>query len=201
MKILGLTGGVGAGKSTVLEYLSKRYHARVIQADQAAHLLMEPGQVCYYKVVEAFGSGILNGDQTICRSKLSAVVFRDLENLSRLNSMVHPAVKTYIIQEIEKERAAGNVPFLVIEAALLIEDHYDVICYELWYLHADREVRKKRLMASRGYSEEKVADIMKNQLSEEKFLEHCQFVVDNSSDFIENTYEQIDRGLVEHGFL
>ena len=63
MKILGLTGGVGAGKSTVLEYLSKRYHARVIQADQAAHLLMEPGQVCYYKVVEAFGSGILNGDR------------------------------------------------------------------------------------------------------------------------------------------
>ena len=115
--------------------------------------------------------------------------------------MVHPAVKSYIIEEIRKERDAGQVPFVVIEAALLLEDHYDEICDEIWYVHTDREVRKRRLMESRGYTDEKSEKIMKNQLPDERFFEQCQFVVDNSSDFIENTYEQIDRGLVEHGFL
>jgi dephospho-CoA kinase len=114
---------------------------------------------------------------------------------------MHPAVKSYIKEEIERERAQKRVPFLVVEAALLIEDHYDEICQEIWYIHTDREVRVKRLMESRGYTRKKAEEIMKSQLSDEIFSKHSQFVVDNSSDFIENVYEQIDRGLVEHEFL
>ena len=70
MKVIGITGGVGAGKSTVLDYLNRRYHARIIQADLVAHHLMEPGMPVYYKIVEAFGSGMLKGDQTIDRQRL-----------------------------------------------------------------------------------------------------------------------------------
>lgn len=201
MKVLGITGGVGAGKSTVLTHLFEKYRARVIQADKAAHLLEEPGQECYRRIVELFGEDILAGDGTIDREKLGAKVFREPESLKRLNGVVHPAVKAYIIEEIQKEREEGRVPFVVIEAALLLEDHYDEICDEIWYVHTDRKVRKKRLMESRGYTEEKTEEIMKNQLPDESFFKQCQFVVDNSSDFIENTYEQIDRGLVEHEFL
>ncbi len=201
MKVLGITGGVGAGKSTVLARLSEKYQARVIQADQAAHLLEEPGQKCYQEIVDVFGKEILCADGTIDRRLLGEIVFQDAESLKRLNAIVHPGVKSYIAEEIRKERGAGKVPFVVVEAALLIEEHYEEICDEIWYIHTEEEVRRKRLMASRGYTPEKIGEIMKNQLSEKQFFEHCQFVVDNSSDFIENTYEQMDRGLIEHGFL
>lgn len=201
MKVIGITGGVGAGKSTVLQYLAGKYRARIIQADQVGHYLMEPGQVCYYKIIESFGSGILNGDQTICRSRLAAVVFQDKDALKKLNKIVHPAVKEYIIQAVAEEKTANTVPFTVIEAALLIEDHYEVVCDELWYIYASEEVRKARLMASRGYTEEKVKDIMKNQLPESEFFARSHFVVDNNSDFMENTFEQIDKGMVEHGIM
>lgn len=201
MKVLGITGGVGAGKSMVLTYLFEKYHARVIQADQVAHLLEEPGQACYDKIIDLFGREILEESGAIDRRRLGEKVFKEPESLERLNAIVHPAVKEYIIEEIRKEREKGRIPFLVIEAALLLEDHYDEICDEIWYVHTEREVRKKRLMDSRGYTAQKTEEIMKNQLSDELFFEQCQFVVDNSSDFIENTYEQIDRGLVEHGFL
>lgn len=201
MKVLGITGGVGAGKSTILEYLTRAYGARVIQADQVGHHLMEPGQRCYYQIVETFGSGMLKGDQTIDREKLGKLVFADKEKLEKLNGIIHPAVKAYIAEEIERERKNGKVPFVAVEAALLIEDHYDVICDEIWYIYVDEKTREKRLASSRGYSEEKTKSILRSQLSDKRFRMACQFVVDNSSTIVENTYEQIDRGLVEHGFL
>ncbi len=201
MKILGITGGVGAGKSTILAYLSAQHHARVIQADEVGKLLQEPGQECYRKIVEVFGGDILQEDGCIDRKKLAAAVFADASRLEVLNRIVHPAVKAYIAAELEKEKRKGSVPFCVIEAALLLEDKYDLICDEIWYIHTDAAVRMARLAESRGYSEEKSRQIMKNQLSEEEYRAKCNFVIDNSSDFVENTYEQIDKGLVEHGFL
>lgn len=201
MKVLGITGGVGAGKSTVLDYLNRRYHARIIEADKAAHFLMEPGQAVYYKVVEAFGSGILRGDQTIDRQKLGKIVFENQDRLIRLNGIVHPAVKEYIFGEIERERREKRVPFVAVEAALLIEDHYDTLCDEIWYIFAEEDIRRRRLYASRGYSAGKSDSIMRNQLPDEIFRESCQFVIDNSSESVQNTFEQIDKGLREHGFL
>lgn len=201
MKVLGITGGVGAGKSTVLSYLSGHWGARVIQADQAGHFLMEPGQECYSRIVEAFGEGILRPDRAIDREKLGGLVFQNPARLEELSGIVHPAVKAYIVREIEEERRRDAVPFVAVEAALLIEDHYDLICDEIWYIYVDEETRRRRLRASRGYSEEKTRSILRNQLSDKRFRAACQFVIDNSSPIVENTYEQIDRGLIEHGFL
>lgn len=205
MKVLGITGGVGAGKSTVLAYLRERHGARVIQADEVGRLLQEPGQECYDRIVEAFGREILQegrgGQPPLDRAKLAAAVFSDDEKLARLNAIVHPAVKAYIIEEIEKEKQSGRAPFCVIEAALLLEDRYDLICDEIWYIYTETSVRVHRLAESRGYSEEKSRQIMGNQLADEEYRAKCNFVIDNSADFVENTYEQIERGLVEHGFL
>lgn len=201
MKILGITGGVGAGKSTLLDYIQKMHKARVIQCDKVGHMVQEPGQSCYYRIVESFGTGILNGDQTISREKLSAAVFHDLEALNRLNQIVHPAVKEYIIKEIEAERMRKKVPFIVIEAALLLEDHYDKICDEIWYVYADEAIRTERLMKTRGYSYEKARGIMANQMKESGYRARCSVVIDNSSTIVENTYDQIDQQLIEHGFI
>ena len=77
MKVLGITGGVGAGKSTVLMYLKEHYGARVIQADQVGHLLQQPHESCYRRIVELFGTTVLNADGTISRPKLGAIVYAD----------------------------------------------------------------------------------------------------------------------------
>ena len=194
MKVIGITGGVGAGKSEILRYLKEKHGARVIEADKVGHLLMEPGGACYYSIVEKFGSSILNGDQTINRGKLGKIVFADTALLDALNKIIHPKVKSYIVSEIAKEKAYHRTNLFVVEAALLIEDHYDVICDELWYIHIDAQVRAKRLKETRGYDDQKIADIMANQKSPEEFSSACQVVIDNSGE-LAYTCEQIDRQL------
>lgn len=201
MKVLGITGQVGAGKSTILAYLEEKYRAKVIQADQVGHLVMEPDTSCYKQICSLFGEQILAADQKIDRKKLGAIVFADQEKLAMLNAIVHPAVKEYIRTAVYLEKQKACVPFVVVEAALLLEEHYDEICDEIWYIYVDEKTREKRLASSRGYSEEKTKSILRSQLSDKRFRMACQFVVDNSSTIVENTYEQIDRGLVEHGFL
>ncbi len=200
-KVLGITGAVGSGKSTVLSYLEKKYHAQIIQADLVAHEQMKPGTKCYEKIIEVFGREILRQDETIDRKKLSDLVFCDSDRIELLNQIVHPAVKKKIIQMIKEGEKTDQIPFYVVEAALLIEDHYEEICDQIWYLYVDENTRERRLMASRGYTKEKIKEIRKNQLSDQEFREHCQFVVDNTSDIVENTYEQIDRGLIENEIL
>ena len=194
MKVIGITGGVGAGKSAILNYLKEKHHAVVVEADKIGHLLMEPGGACYYSIVEKFGSSILNGDQTINRGKLGKIVFADESLLNELNKIIHPRVKSHIVSEIAKERAYHRTNYFVVEAALLIEDHYDVICDEMWYIHTDADIRAKRLKETRGYDDEKIADIMANQRSPEEFRSACQAAIDNSGD-LAYTYEQIDRQL------
>lgn len=194
MKVIGITGGVGAGKSAILQYLKEKHGAIVVEADKVGHLLMEPGGACYYSIVEKFGSSILNGDQTINRGKLGKIVFSDEGLLSELNKIIHPRVKSHIVSEIAKERAYHRTNYFVVEAALLIEDHYDVICDEMWYIHTEESVRAERLKESRGYDAEKIADIMANQKSPEEFRAACQVIIDNSGD-LTKTYEQIDKQL------
>ena len=194
MKVIGITGGVGAGKSEILKYLKEKYKAVVIEADKVGHLLMEPGGACYYSIVEKFGSSILNGDQTINRTKLGKVVFADEALLKELNKIIHPRVKSHIVSEIAKERAYHRTNYFVVEAALLIEDHYDVVCDELWYIHTEESVRAKRLKEARGYDDEKIASICANQKSPEEFRSACQVVIDNSGD-LTGTQKQIDEQL------
>ena len=194
MKVIGITGGVGAGKSEILKYLKEKHGAIVIEADKVGHLLMEPGGACYYSIVEKFGSSILNGDQTINRGKLGKIVFADETLLAELNKIIHPRVKSHIVSEIAKDRAYHRTNYFVVEAALLIEDHYDVICDEMWYIHTEEDVRAKRLKVSRGYDDEKIANICANQKSPEEFRSACQVVINNSGDLAE-TQRQIDEQL------
>ncbi len=201
IKVLGITGGVGAGKSTILSYLTKTYGARVMELDKAAHMCMQPGTSCWKEIVNCFGKNILFEDGTIDRKILSGIVFTEREKMEELNHIVHPAVKEYIRSEIASERDRERVPFVVLEAALLLEDHYEEICDEIWYIYVEKEVRTRRLQISRGYTPQKTEAILKNQKSDEEFRRFCQLVIDNSSDNVENTYKQIDRGLKTHGFL
>ena len=192
MKIIGITGGVGAGKSRVLNELKVQYGAYIIEADKLAHELMEPGKVIYEEIVTAFGKDILCEEEphVIEREKLGKIVFSDKKYLDVLNKIVHPLVKKSILMSIRQAKEKGDVRLFVIEAALLIEDEYKSICDELWYIWVDKETRIKRLMLQRNYTKEKSVSIMNNQSSDEFYKENCDFIIDNNRDY-EYTSEQI----------
>lgn len=196
MKVIGITGGVGAGKTQVLRYLQERTDCKVIIADQAAHALEEPGEVCYEKIVALLGKEILREDGRIDKVRMGARIFGDRDVLAQVNGIVHPAVKTYITGVIGEARKAGSPAYLFIEAALLIEDGYEQIVDELWYIHADAAVRRERLKADRGYDDKKIDQIMQGQLTEEAFYRHCSVVIENSGAW-EQVCRQIDEKLEE----
>ncbi len=196
MKVVGITGGIGAGKSQILAYLKEHTRCRIIIADQVAHELEEPGGRCYQPIVSILGTAILTEDGRIDRAKMAAGIFADGKLLSQINEIVHPAVKEYITGAIAEERAGDRIDYLFIEAALLIEDGYKTIVDELWYIHTDIQVRRERLKASRGYSDEKIDSIMNGQLSEEEFYGQCSVVIDNSGT-LDSVYRQIDKKLGE----
>ena len=191
MKIIGVTGGVGAGKSTVLDYLKETYHAHLILADLVGHEVMEPGLPAYDAIIETFGREILSEDQTNDRKKLGDIVFHKEEMRQKLNAIVHPAVKQEILRRIEQAKLE-NVSYTVVEAALFLEENYDAFCDETWYIYTSEDNRRLRLKASRGYSDEKIDRMFAAQKSHKEFLERCQFVIDNNGS-AEETHRQIDR--------
>lgn len=196
MKFIGITGGVGAGKSEILSYLGKKTGVRVMLADEIAHELMEVGTDCYKCLRQTFNDeDIWNSDGSFNREKLAKVIFSDKLKRDIMNSVVHPAVKEYVIRQQEYEKERGELSLLVLEAALLIEEHYDKICDELWYIYTSEENRRDRLKASRGYSDEKIDNIFKSQLSEEEYRKYCAVVIDNNGS-VEAAFEQIDKALV-----
>ncbi|MDE5908107.1 MAG: dephospho-CoA kinase [Lachnospiraceae bacterium] len=197
MKVIGITGGVGAGKSALLQYIGEKYRCMILLADEIAHKVEEPGQVCYQELVRLFSPEILNEDGTIHKGKMAARIFESEELLQKVNELIHPAVKMRILDEIAAARAEGKLDFLFVEAALLIEDGYLDIVDEMWYIYAREEVRIRRLRESRNYTDEKIHAIMKSQLQEEEFRKYCSVVIDNSGD-LPAAFRQIDRKLGEY---
>ena len=193
MKIIGITGGVGAGKSTVLDYLREQFHAYVIQADQVGHQVMEPGEICYSQVIALFGEHILKKDKTIDRKAVSDVVFGNEEKLKKLNGIIHPAVRQSVLEEIQLQKEKKTA-IVVVEAALLLEEHYEKFCDKVWYVHTDREIRISRLMENRGYSREKSESIISSQAPDEYFAKHADYIIRNNGD-IKDTWLQVEEGI------
>ncbi len=194
MRLIGITGGVGAGKTEILQYLKKNYYCEVYLADQVAHKVQEPGQPCYDKLVEILGKDILKQDGTIDRSLMASRIFREKDLLLQVNALVHPAVKEYLLERVKEAMENPQIELFFIEAALLIETGYKEIVDEMWYIYAHEEVRRKRLQCSRGYSPIKITQIMDNQLSEVAFRSASDFVIDNSGT-TEESFRQIDERL------
>lgn len=181
MKFIGITGGVGAGKSAILEYIAANYNAKVMLADEIAHDLMMPGTKCYDTIKAEFAKEqIFLADGNIDRPRMAQVIFNDDGKRERMNGIVHPVVKDYILEIYREEQEKGELEYLILEAALLIEEHYDEICDELWYIYTSEENRRQRLKENRGYSDEKIDTIFKSQLTEEVYRKYCKVVIDNN---------------------
>jgi len=194
MYVIGITGGVGAGKSAVLSILREEVECEIIRADDVANELKLKGHQCYDKIVDLLGEGILDPDGEIDRSLMSMIVFEDESMMRQVEQILHPAVKRHILEQIEKKRREDKIKYLFIEAALLIEDGYKQICDEIWYIYATVPTRTKRLIANRGYSIQKIESIMDKQLSDAEFRKNCECIIDNNGD-LEKTKEDIKNTL------
>lgn len=180
MKVIGITGGVGAGKSTVVSIIKKHFQTEYLHCDVIAHELMEPGGSAYRELLGLFGEGIREDDGTINRGRLYEAAFGN-GRVEALNACVHPKVRTAVEEKLAAFRREGFQGLVVIEAALLIEAGYKDICDELWYVYAPEEARRERLKQNRGYTDEKADSIMERQASEALFFSQCDFVLYNDS--------------------
>ena len=190
-KVIGVIGGAGCGKSELLKILKNKYGACLLVADDVARELSAPGGSSYGKIIENFGKEILDAEGNIDRRRLADIVFHDKQKLELLNSITHPDVKEELLSRINAAVEAG-VPYVVLEAALLVECGYRSVCDEFWYVHADEDVRRRRMKETRNYSDEKIDAIMSNQLSEADFRKNCDKIIDNNST-VENLEKEIER--------
>lgn len=194
MKTIGITGGVGSGKSEILSYIGENYPCEIVLADDLAKELQEPGGPCYIPLIELLGKDIADKDGRIRKAAMADKIFHNRELLARVNGLIHPAVTQEILRRMELAKKTEKISLFFVEAALLIENGFDKICDEMWYIYARENVRRERLGRSRGYSEEKITAIMERQLSESVFRERCQVVIDNSGSLSESI-RQIDQVL------
>ena len=194
MKTIGITGGVGSGKSEVLSYIKEHYPCEILLADDLAKELQEPGGTCYAPLTELLGRDILGPDGRILKAGMAERIFGDSKLLAAVNGLVHPAVREEILRRIKAAEKDEKILLFFVEAALLIENGFDKICDEMWYIYADERVRRERLAHSRGYSAEKITAIMAKQLAEEEFRKNCQVVINNSGSLSESI-RQIDQVL------
>lgn len=184
-KIIGITGGVGAGKSSVLDILKNEFHAKIILADLVAHSLMEPGEEGLKRVTEALGTGFLDADGQVDRKALAELIFHDEAARTTMNGIIHPMVW----ETISREALQSLERLIVIEAAVF-DTAPDGLFDEIWYIYTTEENRIARLMKSRGYTREKCESIMKRQDSEAEYRKRCSRVIDNNGG-TDKTAEQL----------
>jgi dephospho-CoA kinase len=176
-RVLGLTGGIGSGKSTVSQYLAK-LGAVIIDADKVGHEVYRPNTETWLELVKTFGNRILAEDNTIDRKKLGAIVFCNPEELERLNTIIHPQITNIIKKRIDDYRRKG-ISVIVLDAPVLFEANAKSLVDEVWVVVADKATVIKRAVARTGLPEEQVRSRIRSQMSNEERIKRAQVVIHN----------------------
>jgi dephospho-CoA kinase len=185
--VIGLTGNIATGKSTVLKYLSEKC-AAIIDADTLAHRVMEPGGAAYDAVVRVFGKEILREDGTIDRKKLGRIVFSNPVELGRLEKLVHPKVFELGRQEIHDAQS----PMVVLEAVKLLEAGLMVtLCDEVWVVTSSFTNQLKRLLDFRNMDEDQARQIIELQPPQAAKINQADRVIENNGS-LDELYAQLD---------
>ena len=179
MLTIGLTGGIGSGKSTVAQMLGE-LGAPILDADKVAHTTYAPGGPAYDAVIAAFGADIVAPDRTIDRRRLGAIVFGKPEQLSKLTSIVWPATREGIRRKVSELRARGATLPIVVEAAILIEANWQPLFDEIWLVRASRSQVVKRIEAQRGLKSSETEARIRAQLSDEERAKHATLTIENN---------------------
>lgn len=189
-KILGLTGGIACGKSTISAYL-KEFGLPVIDADECSRAVVEKGSIGLEKLTEIFGSKILENDGTLNRKALGQIVFSDSEQLSLLNSVMEPLIREEISRRLNQE---NNADLVVLDAPLLIEQHYDKICDFIMTIDVSKKIQLERLIERDNLSEDEAKSRIESQLSSRERNGFADVVID-SSGTVEQTRKQVIKWL------
>ena len=175
---IGLTGGIGSGKSTAAKILGE-LGAPAIDADKVGHEIYQPGGPAYQELIDAFGEGILAPDHTIDRRKLGPIVFADPAALKRLNAIVHPKMFTRMGEMVAAMRQRGETRPIVVEAAILIEANWQPLFDEIWLVTASREHVIERVERDRGLKPEQTEARIRAQLTDEERRKFATSVIHN----------------------
>jgi dephospho-CoA kinase len=182
-RVIGLTGGIGSGKSTVSQYLAE-LGAVIIDADKVGHEAFQRGTETWREVVATFGRHILTPKGEIDRKKLGAIVFDNPTALTQLNRIMHPKMRDMMKAQIDEYRRQG-VAVVVLEAAILIEANWTPLVDEVWVTTAPESVVLERLKKQRGLAEEQTLARIRSQLSNEERLKHANVVITNKGNLEE----------------
>jgi len=180
MKVIGLTGGTGSGKSLASLWLQKQ-NAYIIDADKIAHDIILKGHSAYEELVDFFGVAILDETGEIIRHSLGSIVFRDIEKLGFLNRATHKHIRKAVLDEIQMASKL-NSPYAVLDAPLLIEADLVRICDEVWVVAAKEETRIKRIMERDGISEKQARARIANQKTLEEYKQYADVILYNDQD-------------------
>jgi len=176
--LIGLTGGIASGKSTVLQHLRQAGYS-VIDADKLGHKVLEQGNPGYNNVVKCFGNEILNPDGSVNRTALGRIVFVDTEKLKQLNEISHPIIAEMIQKEFEESVSDSNGGIVFLEAALLIEANWYKVCGHIWVVSLDSTVALRRLQERDNLSETEAKLRVGAQLDQEERLAYADVVLQN----------------------
>ena len=176
-RVIGLTGGIGSGKSTVSQYLAE-LGAAIIDADKIGHEAYRPNTETWRKLIKTFGNKILAQDNTIDRKKLGVIVFNNPEELKRLNAIVHPLMFEMAKKRIDDCRRQG-IEVVILDAPILFETNWTLLVDEVWAVVANEENVTKRAMARSGLTEEQVRSRISSQMSNEERIKRAQVVIHN----------------------
>ncbi len=183
MKVIGLTGGIGSGKSTVSQFLAE-LGVIIVDADKVGHEVFKPGTEAWREVVSAFGKQMVASDGTIDRKKLGTIVFGNHKARAKLNQIMHPRIYEAVKAQLAQYRRKG-VSAVVLEATLLIEAGWTSLVDEVWVTTAAEATVLKRLKERVGLSEAESRARIRSQLPAEERLKHADVVIDTDCSFEE----------------
>ncbi|MCV3762824.1 dephospho-CoA kinase [Companilactobacillus farciminis] len=178
-KIYGLTGGIAAGKSTILDFF-KTAGYKVYDADQIARQVVEPKTKGLQQIVETFGQIILNADQTLNRQKLASIVFSDEEQLQKLNNITRPLIKERILKIIADTKASDEKKIAIFEIPLLFEGGYQQYFDGIITIYVNEEIQLQRLMKRNNLTKKVALDRINSQMSMSEKRDRADFVINNS---------------------
>ncbi|HEX2173016.1 MAG TPA: dephospho-CoA kinase [Dehalococcoidia bacterium] len=196
MITIGLTGGIGTGKTTVSKILAD-LGAYIMDADKVGHEMLLPQTEVWHDIIATWGRDLLTEDDQIDRRKLGAIVFSDPAALQKLNSISHPRMKKVMADRLATLRQEGQVPVVIVEAAILIEAKWYDIVDRVWMTHAAEGVAVRRLQARNGMSEEEALKRIRSQLTADERAKYAQLIIDTDCtlDELHQKTEQVWRAV------
>ena len=196
MKVIGLTGGIASGKTTITNYLQSK-GIPVIDGDRVSREVVMPGSEGLLKIKEVFGEKFISPDGSLDRKKLGNLVFGNPEMLKKLNQTIHPIIRKDFVKKINNYKKNPDIRLVVLDAALLIESEMTDLTDSLWLVYADKDVQVQRVMARDGISEENALAVINSQMSLSEKKKYADEVIDNNST-VEKVYRKVDRLLKKY---